>query len=311
MALLICHMESGGSKVMIAPSYGHPAAVNAAAVLGYKIYLCDVDESGCMSLDSMMNMTHDNDVDTAVGVLVHVLHNGRSAGARDAAVETRELLCGRWLTILDACQAMQSVDDVFPLPEGSAVVLSFSPQKIVTTGQGGAVLTDDANLAERVRGAICQGIAERGTLPHKCRSMGVNLRMSNVAAAIGLSQMRRYADTLERWADIRVWYGQDWNRWCPVVASGRPVRLMAELAEHGIQSARLYESTEMNGSLPVANRHLDVRQSSLLAWSNVYLPGHLGVRREDVEQIKAVVRDSKGKEEDEDARGAGQRRTGK
>ena len=69
-------------------------------------------------------------------------------------------------------------------------ILSFNLNKIVTTGGGGAVLTDDATLAKRMR-----HMATTARIPHawliEHDGIGWNYRMPNSAAAIGCAQMKR------------------------------------------------------------------------------------------------------------------------
>jgi perosamine synthetase len=72
---------------------------------------------------------------------------------------------------------------------GDVATFSFYGNKIITTGEGGMVLTDDNDLADRVRRFKGQGMApaRRYWFP----MLGYNYRMTNVAAAIGLAQMEK------------------------------------------------------------------------------------------------------------------------
>ena len=79
-------------------------------------------------------------------------------------------------------------------------VFSFHPVKIVTTGEGGAVLTNDAQLAERVAMYRSHGItrdpSQMTEIPHgswyyEQVALGYNYRMTDIQAALGVSQMQR------------------------------------------------------------------------------------------------------------------------
>ena len=80
-------------------------------------------------------------------------------------------------------------------------VFSFHPVKIITTGEGGMALTNDAELAKRLRLLRSHGItsnpAEMQSRPadelwnYQQISLGFNYRMTDVAAALGISQMKR------------------------------------------------------------------------------------------------------------------------
>lgn len=73
---------------------------------------------------------------------------------------------------------------------GTAGVFSFHPRKIITTGEGGMVTTDDQALAERLRVLRSHG-GVRGDLFMEFVSPGYNYRLSDVHAAIGVAQMAR------------------------------------------------------------------------------------------------------------------------
>jgi perosamine synthetase len=70
---------------------------------------------------------------------------------------------------------------------GAAACFSFYPSKNMTTGEGGAVTTDDGALAERVRVLRHQGMSKS----YEYVEVGTNARMTEMAAAIGRVQLRR------------------------------------------------------------------------------------------------------------------------
>jgi dTDP-4-amino-4,6-dideoxygalactose transaminase len=73
---------------------------------------------------------------------------------------------------------------------GTAGVFSFHPRKIITTGEGGMVTTDDDALADRLAVLRTHG-GVRGELYLDFVDAGFNYRMSDVHAALGIAQMRR------------------------------------------------------------------------------------------------------------------------
>jgi perosamine synthetase len=71
--------------------------------------------------------------------------------------------------------------------------LSFHPVKAITTGEGGAIATDDAALAER-----CRLLRSHGRRDGEMVALGFNYRMSDIAAALGRSQLRRADEMVAR-----------------------------------------------------------------------------------------------------------------
>lgn len=112
---------------------------------------------------------------------------------------------------------------------GDIACFSFHPRKVVTTGEGGAVTTSNAALAERVRsfrnhGAT--GLPDAEVEPHgpwtmgRFGNLGFNLRLSDLQAAVGVAQMAK----LDRMLEERRALGRRYNMLLADIAEiGRPV----------------------------------------------------------------------------------------
>ena len=90
---------------------------------------------------------------------------------------------------------------------GSISTFSFYGNKIITTGEGGMVVTDDDRLAARIRQFKGQG--QDPTQRYWFPIVGFNYRMTNVAAAIGLAQLERVDWHLGRRREIAGWYREE------------------------------------------------------------------------------------------------------
>jgi perosamine synthetase len=78
---------------------------------------------------------------------------------------------------------------------GRASVFSFYPNKQITSGEGGLILTDDQNLAKLCRSMRNQGRDEDSPFSHSL--LGYNFRLSELHAALGLSQLARLEEILK------------------------------------------------------------------------------------------------------------------
>jgi perosamine synthetase len=89
---------------------------------------------------------------------------------------------------------------------GEVATFSFYPNKHITTGEGGMVLTSEDTLAEKCRQLrnLCFGKERR--FVHE--ELGWNFRMSNLQAAVGVAQMERLPQTLEKKRRIGAWYDE-------------------------------------------------------------------------------------------------------
>ncbi len=87
---------------------------------------------------------------------------------------------------------------------GDIATVSFYPNKHVTTGEGGMVLTNDGEIAERCRRLRNLSFdAERRYIHDE---LGWNLRMSNLQAAVGVAQLERIDEILRKKRQIGAWY---------------------------------------------------------------------------------------------------------
>jgi len=90
---------------------------------------------------------------------------------------------------------------------GEAGVFAFYPNKQITTGEGGILVTDNEELARLARSMRSQGRGESGEwLDHE--RLGYNYRMDELASALGCSQMERIEEILEKRARVAGMYGE-------------------------------------------------------------------------------------------------------
>jgi perosamine synthetase len=87
---------------------------------------------------------------------------------------------------------------------GRASVFGFYPNKQITTGEGGMIVTDDDNFAATCRSLRNQGRDSMAWLSHQ--RLGFNYRMSEVNAAIGVVQIQRLDEILEARRRVAHWY---------------------------------------------------------------------------------------------------------
>ena len=198
---------------------------------------------------------------------------------------------------------------------GNLSTLSFYPNKHVTTGEGGMVLTDDPVLADRCRSLRNLCFQKKQRFLHE--ELGWNYRMTNLQAALGLAQLERLDQTLDRKRAIGDFYNQSFGELeaaqLPVAVTHYAQNLywvyglvlnesvdfdaatvMKLLAEQGIGSRPffwpLHEQPvirkmgldQPNGSFPIAEK---------IARRGFYIPSGIGTPTEDLVVVSEVVRE--------------------
>jgi dTDP-4-amino-4,6-dideoxygalactose transaminase len=107
------------------------------------------------------------------------------------------------LTVIeDACEAVGAEYKGRKIGSiGQAGVFAFYPNKQMTTGEGGMVVTNDDRWAEMLKSLRNQGRDEMGTWLRHVR-LGFNYRLGEMSAALGVAQLERIEDLLEKRASV-------------------------------------------------------------------------------------------------------------
>jgi perosamine synthetase len=110
--------------------------------------------------------------------------------------------------IEDSCEALGAVYQDYPAGTwGDYGVFAFYPNKQVTTGEGGVIVTDDDEAAALMRALRNQGRAPGDTwLQHT--HLGYNYRLDEMSAALGRVQMNRRQELLDKRQQVADWYNQ-------------------------------------------------------------------------------------------------------
>jgi perosamine synthetase len=112
------------------------------------------------------------------------------------------------LVIEDACEAIGAECRGHRVGSlGNAGVFAFYPNKQITTGEGGIVVTRDEALARRIRALRNQGRYESDDW-FQHTELGYNYRISEINCALGLAQMARLEEILQKRADVASAYHQ-------------------------------------------------------------------------------------------------------
>lgn len=90
---------------------------------------------------------------------------------------------------------------------GDAAAFAFYPNKQMTTGEGGMLVTDDGQVARLAYSMRNQGRAQTSSWLQHDR-LGFNYRMDEMSAALGLSQLSRINEILQRRAEVASWYAE-------------------------------------------------------------------------------------------------------
>lgn len=300
--LALLALSVGPGDEVLVPALTFVATANAVVYCGARPVLVDVDPVHG-NLDPQAIEAHVSPATRGI-IVVHLYGHPVDYDAI-AAVATRR---GLWV-LEDAAEAHgaeyrgRKAGTLAPVG-----VFSFYGNKIVTTGEGGMVVTNDPRLAARMRLLRDHGMSPGRRYWHEV--IGFNYRMTNLQAALGLAQLSqldefvarkraiasRYANLLTDVPGLRVLGEESWAKsafWMTCLeldeaAGWDRQRLMAHLAEAGIETrpffvplSRLpmYEAPE--GRYPVAER---------LGRQGMNLPSGVALTDAQVDYVARLIR---------------------
>jgi len=251
----------GPDHEVILPAYVCAAPLYAVRHVGARPVLADVDpETGCCSARHVSQKLTKR---TGAVIAVHLF--GRAA-------PVDEIVSFGVPVIEDCAQSLGASLRGRPLGSwGALSVFSFYATKVITTGFGGMVCSDDGRLVERVRDLIHYDERTDDTTPYA-------YGMTSFQAALGLSQLSRIDDFIQRRREIHDRYrqtfseggielpqpavpGEDIHFRFVVRAPNGPDRIIHRLQDRGIIARRpvfrpLYVYTG-DGALPGTERAYD------------------------------------------------------
>ena len=277
LELAISSVSPPGSDVVV-PAFSHPATMLAARRAGCYVWFNDV----CRSTGNINEYSFDDgygDIDVVVPVSW-----GGTPLSPEFYASARERQC---IIVEDAACSLGSSDrlGVKTGCHADATVFSFHPRKIITTGEGGVIVTDLGSLADRVR--AMKNFGQRG---------GTNAKMSDINAAIGVEQLNRIDDMVNMRLDKAKlydellrdtpysWRGPNVGRrtyqsYCAYVHHRD--RLIRDLAKLGIET--------QVGTYYIASVSLPFLNARALADHLLTLPLHHEITEEDQEFVVGSV----------------------
>jgi len=279
LALLALGLKPG--QRVIVPACSYIATANAVRYCGATPIFVDVDpKTWTLPVEAALEAAEQH---RAAGVILVDLYGTQAAGRRQA-------FPSRAWVLQDACEAHG-----VPM-YGDATVLSFYGNKIITCGEGGAVLSNDESVIDRVKKLRGQGQSARRYV-HDV--LGFNYRMTDLQAAIGLAQLERLHDMLRvrravrfeydsRLLDVRSqWrsaYAVEWVM--PILVSDRQRVADALFSQGEIETRPVFPALNTQ---PIYRGGERMPVAEELARDGLLLPLHAEIGTKDVESVCALL----------------------
>lgn len=293
VALMACGIGPGDE--VIVPDYTMVATPNAAELIGAKAVFVDIDKNTlCMDYEKMVST-----VTSETKAVLFVSINGRCPKEIQKYVD----FCKEHNIhfIEDAAQSLGSRCNQKHLGTyGEIGSFSFSVPKIITTGQGGALITDDEELYERIKKIRDFG-RDKGGSDHYL-TKGWNFKFTDVQAVIGIEQMKKLPERVARKKQMGSLYYKllkniggveliptDFNETTPwffdILCEDRS-NLLEFLKLKNIGSRIFYPPLHAE---PAYNYEMDYPVTEEISKKGLWLPSSITVTDEQIEYICSTI----------------------
>ncbi|HWU61094.1 MAG TPA: DegT/DnrJ/EryC1/StrS family aminotransferase [Ensifer sp.] len=296
VAALACGIAADDE--VIVPNFTMIATPNSVKMFGAKPVFVDVErETLCIDFQKLQQA-----VTPRTKAVMLVAANGRYP---TYDVDALAAFCSQngLVLIEDSAQSLGSFypDGVHIGRKGLVGSFSFSAPKIISTGQGGAIVTDDDEVASRIRRLKDFGRSGGGNDIHG--TIGYNFKFTELQAVIGIEQMkklpwrierkkeiwRRYSEGLQGLSNFEL-FKHDLKNTAPwfidSLAENRE-GLQAHLAQRGIGSRVMYPPINKQMAYQIPGHH-DV--SEIVGTKGLWLPSYTQLRDDEIDFVcKAIA----------------------
>jgi perosamine synthetase len=189
-----------GDEVITSP-LSFVATANSILYEGAKPVFCDVDP---VTLNIDPEGAAAAVADSTAGILpVHIFGYPADLPALSAIASERRIGI-----LEDAAQALGAVDRMGRKvgTSGNIAIFAFYPNKQMTTGEGGVLVTPDEEVAQRVVSERNQGRPPENDGEVEHDRLGFNYRLSDLQAAVGIAQVERLDELLNARDDVAAMY---------------------------------------------------------------------------------------------------------
>ena len=318
-ALHLCMVTLGvgaGDDVVV-PSLSFIATANAARYVGARPLFADVDTV----TQNVTSETIERVLTPATRAVIVVHQGGMPADLDDIQAFCRS----RGVAVVeDAACAIGSIYRDRPIGGHSDLVaLSFHPRKVITTGEGGMILTTRQDWADRLRRLREHGMSVSAAARHESKTLvveeyletGFNFRMTDIQAAVGIVQLGRLEEIVSRRRDLAARYQEafadipellvahdppygmaNYQSYWIVLPDNVPMRrndLIGLMMSRGISPRRGIMASHLEPAY-AGHPHVDLPVTERLTRNSVLLPLYHSLSHSEQDEVIDTVREAAG-----------------
>ena len=302
---LLAHSISKGDKVIV-PDFTFIATGNVVLHVGAEPVIVDIDPiTMCIDVKCVKDK-----IDDEVKAIIPVHAFGYPAKIQ----EINRIAEKHGLVVIeDAALALGSEIGGKKIgSHGNTACFSLQGRKVITTGEGGIVVTSAEDIAEMIKalrsqGGFTQTGAQGGLNSTIFKMVGLSYRLSDIQAGIGLVQMRRIDDFIKRRTHLAKYYNdlfndygldiqtppvseavkQNYQTYVVLINTGNRDEVILKLREKGIESTI---GTYSLSSQPLFHRREEFPNSRYAFEHSLALPMYHELTEDDIQYIVKTIK---------------------
>ena len=215
--LAMLALEVGSEDIVWTTTISFVATANAALYCGASIDFVDIEISSFnISLAELEQKLEEAEKSRALPKVLIIVHmGGNPVALQEISILSKKY---KFVVVEDACHALGASyqgNKIGMCQYSDITVFSFHPVKSITCGEGGALLTNSDFIAKKSRLMANNGITKdpslfennaHGDWYYEQQALGYNYRMSDIHAALGLSQMLKLDSFIAKRKQWAQWY---------------------------------------------------------------------------------------------------------
>lgn len=304
--LALMSLDIGPGDAVLLPDFTFPATANAVMLVGARPVIVDVEaQTYNISVDALRAAVKGWSGPEALKAVIPV----HEFGCPLAMARIQSIAAEYGLSIVEdaACALGATVDGMKAGAIGTIGCFSFHPRKTLTTGEGGALATGDASLAQRLRRLRSHGM-ERTPAGLTFTEVSSNYRLTQFQAVLGQSQLPHLDDWIARRRELANRYsrvlstmrdagrlalplsvpGHSWQTFMVVLSDAiERASVVAALRERGIEAGPGAQSLSSIGLYGEASPTPIIGQ--MLAKQGLALPLYETLSDADVDRVCAAL----------------------
>lgn len=290
--LALLSLDIGVGDEVIVPDYTMIATVNSVKMVGATPIFVDVCKNTfTIGLDAIKTK-----ITSKTKAIIHVSLNNRQDSLKELSIfcKTENIFL-----IEDAAQSLGCfLEDKHLGTYGDIGCFSLSTPKIISTGQGGFIVTDNDEINSKIRMIKNFGRKESGS--DVFDTFGINLKFTDLQSIIGLEQLKKLPDRVSRLKKVYSLYyeylkdscnilespNQQWIPWFVDIVVKDRHDLSNFLSIHNVETRNTYPQVSKT---IVYNDLTSFPNSENISSNGLFLPTHMCLTNEDIEFICILI----------------------